>query len=84
MVHGMGREILSLQNMAKKLQDQERDVERRFVEQKPVIDNLTFIWRAITLGVIGAGVLALITFALPLFWTIGLAVGDQIHRLLTP
>jgi dCTP deaminase len=84
MVHGMGREILSLQNMAKKLQDQERDIERRFAEQKPVIDNLTFIWRAITLGVIGAGVLALITFALPLFWTIGLAVGDQIHRLLAP
>lgn len=84
MVHGMGREILSLQNMAKKLQDQERDVERRFAEQKPVIDNLTFIWRAIMIGVIGAVIFALITFTLPLLWTIGSAVGDQIHRSLVP
>jgi dCTP deaminase len=84
MVHGMSREILSLQNMAKKLQDQERDVERRFAEQKPVIDNLTFIWRAIMIGVIGAVIFALITFTLPLLWTIGSAVGDQVHRYLVP
>ena len=84
MVHGMNREILSLQNMAKKLQDQEHDIDRRFAEQKPVIDNLAFIWRAITLGVIGAGVLALITFILPLFWEIGMAVGNHVHRFLTP
>jgi dCTP deaminase len=80
MVHGMGREILSLQNMARKLQDHEHDMERRFAEQKPVIDNLTFIWRAITIGVIGAVLFALITFALPALWAIGTAVGDQIHR----
>ena len=84
LVHGMSREILSLQNVAKKLQDQEHDIDRRFAEQKPVIDNLAFIWRAITLGVIGAGVLALITAILPLFWAMGMAVGDHIHRFLAP
>jgi dCTP deaminase len=83
MVHGMSREILSLQNMAKKLQDHEHDIDRRFAELKPVTDNLTFIWRAITLGVIGAVVLALITFALPSFWAIGLAVGDHVRKFLT-
>jgi dCTP deaminase len=84
MIHAMGREILSLQNMAKKLYDHEQEVINRFAEQKPIIDNLLFVWRAITLGVIGAAILALITFALPVFWATGLAVGDQIRRVIAP
>jgi hypothetical protein len=82
MIHGMSGVILSLQNLAKKLQDREHEVERRFSEQKPIIDNLAFVWRAITLGVVGAVVLDIITFALPPFWMLGLAVGEKVHSFL--
>jgi len=80
MVHGMSREILSLQNLAKKLQDHQNDIERRFSEQRPFIENLHFVWRAITVAVAGAAAFALAALALPSFWALGVALGEWMRR----
>lgn len=65
LIKGMSKEILSLQSLADKLRNQEAAVNAKFAEQKPTIDNLTFIWRAIICGVVGAAILAFLAFSLP-------------------
>lgn len=62
MIRGLNKEILSLQGLSEKLREHEENLDRRFSEQKPVIDNLTFVWRAIVLGVIVAIILSLLKF----------------------
>ena len=47
LIHGMSKEILSLQSIAEKIRNLE-----------PAIDNLMFIWRAIIIGVVVATVAA--------------------------
>jgi dCTP deaminase len=64
-IRGMSREILSLQSVAEKIRELESKVNERFAEQKPTIDNLTFVWRAIIIGVVGAVILALLTISYP-------------------
>jgi dCTP deaminase len=71
MVRGMSREILSLQNLADKLRNQTADIERRFAEQKPTIDNLTFVYRTIVLGVVGFLIVSVLALALPTLSTKG-------------
>jgi dCTP deaminase len=60
LVKGMNREILSLQSLADKIRatedkirDSESAVIARLAQLQPTIDNLTFIWRAIIIGVVG-------------------------------
>ncbi len=59
LVRGMSREILTLQTLSEKI----RAIDLKLAEQKPTIDLLVFIWRAIILAVIAAGVLAI--FSVP-------------------
>jgi dCTP deaminase len=65
LIRGMSKEIYSLQALADKMRLLETSVEKRFSEQKPTIDNLTFIWRAISLGVVGTILVAILTLAWP-------------------
>jgi dCTP deaminase len=89
LIRGMSKEIYSLQNLAEKMRDIEsnvsskiRDIEMNFnskiSEQKPVLDNLTFVWRTITLGVIGAIIIALLALALPSLKLLGADIGDWV------
>lgn len=71
MIKGMNKEIYSLQSLAEKIRDQQAAIEAKFAEQKPVIDNLTLVWRTAVMGVIGALLLALLTFTLPSAWKLG-------------
>ncbi|WP_456781561.1 hypothetical protein [Bradyrhizobium sp. USDA 3315] len=70
LVRGMTRELLSLQQLngkireadeevGKKLTAVETDVRTRFAEQRSTVDGLWLVWRSITLGVIGALLVAL-------------------------
>lgn len=59
LVRGMSREILTLQTLSEKV----RGIDLKLAEQKPTIDILVFIWRAVILAVVGAGVLAI--FSIP-------------------
>jgi dCTP deaminase len=65
MIKGMNKEIYSLQSLADKIRDQQAAIDARFAEQKPVIDNLNLVWRTAVMGVIGAAIIAFLTFALP-------------------
>jgi len=65
LIRGMSKEIYSLQAIADKMRLLESTIEQKFAEQKPTIDNLTFVWRAISLGVIAALLVALFTLAWP-------------------
>jgi dCTP deaminase len=71
MIKGMNKEIYSLQSLAEKIRDQEAAINAKFAEQKPVIDNLTFVWRAAVLGVIGGLIITFLTFAFPSVLKIG-------------
>jgi dCTP deaminase len=77
MIKGMNKEILSLQSLADKMRDLKSVVESKFAEQKPTIDNLTFVWRTITLGVVGAILLSIVALALPTLYRAGGAVLDK-------
>jgi dCTP deaminase len=54
LIRGMSREIFSLQSIAEKIRN-----------LQPTIDQLTFIWRAIIIGVVAAVILSFLAFALP-------------------
>jgi dCTP deaminase len=51
-IKGMNREIYSLQSVANKIRDLEKTMDARLAGLQPAIDNLTFIWRAIIVGVV--------------------------------
>lgn len=63
LISSINKEIYSLQSLADKMRELENSINAKFAEQKPIIDNLTFIWRAITLGVVAALLLAILTLA---------------------
>ncbi|QGM45189.1 dCTP deaminase domain-containing protein [Methylocystis heyeri] len=63
LISGMSKEIYSLQSLADKMRDLEASINTKLAEQKPIIDNLTFVWRAVIVGVIGAVLLAVLTLA---------------------
>jgi dCTP deaminase len=65
LVRGMSKEIFSLQRLADKMRDLESNVNAKLAEQKPTIDNLTFVWRTIVLGVVGAVLISLLVLAWP-------------------
>lgn len=78
LMRGMSKEIFSLQSLAEKMRDLENSVNAKLAEQKPTIDNLTFIWRTITLGVVGTLLIALLALAWPSLQTHGAALADWI------
>lgn len=65
-IKGMNKEIFSLQSVADKIRNLENTMNSKFAGLQPALDNLTFIWRAIIVGVVGAVILALLTFSLPI------------------
>ncbi|MBD8689558.1 MULTISPECIES: dCTP deaminase [unclassified Rhizobium] len=65
LVRGMSQEVFSLQALAVKMRELEASINQKLAEQKPVIDNLTFIWRAVQLAILGALILAFLTAAWP-------------------
>jgi dCTP deaminase len=71
MIKGMSQEIYSLQSLADKIRDQQTAIDAKFAEQKPVIDNLTLVWRTAVMGVIGALILSFLAFSLPSIYKIG-------------
>lgn len=82
LVHGMSREVFSLQSLADKMRELEASVNSRLAEQKPAIDNLTFIWRAITLGVVVALFVGLLALALPSLTIFGEFVRKWLYSIL--
>jgi dCTP deaminase len=82
LIRGMSKEIFSLQSLAEKMRNLENSVNAKLAEQKPTIDNLTFVWRTITLGVVGALLVALLAVAWPTLRDHGNAIADWIGSLL--
>jgi hypothetical protein len=72
---GMNKEIYSLQSLADKIRDQQTAIDAKFAEQKPVIDNLTLIWRTVVMAVVGATIIAvftlILTFSIPSAYALG-------------
>jgi dCTP deaminase len=64
LIKGMSKEILSLQSLADKLRIQQNEINAKFAEQKPVIENLTQIWRTVVLGVIAAIIIGIFTLVM--------------------
>jgi len=78
LMRGMSKEIFSLQSLTEKMRELENSVNTKLAEQKPTIDNLTFVWRTITLGVIATLLVALLALAWPSLQTHGAALADWI------
>jgi hypothetical protein len=64
-MRGMTRELLSLQQLNDKIRDVETSVNNRLGAFQPTIDNLQFVWRAVTLAVVGAVVISILAIAWP-------------------
>ncbi|AHF87926.1 hypothetical protein RLEG3_06565 (plasmid) [Rhizobium leguminosarum bv. trifolii WSM1689] len=79
LVRGMSQEIFSLQALAVKMRELEANMNQKLAEQKPVIDNLTFIWRAVQLAILGAVILAFLTTAWPALHAAGQSLLDYIR-----
>ena len=62
-----------------KLRNQEAEFNTRIAEQRPVIENLTHIWRTVILAVIAAVILGMytlaMTFSIPSVFALGQAFG---------
>lgn len=71
LVRGMSQEIFSLQALAEKMRDLEANMNQKLAEQKPVVDNLTFIWRAVQLSILAAVMIAILTAAVPSLYAVG-------------
>ena len=70
LMRGMSAEVLSLQQLNQKIKDVENGMNLKLQGVQPAIDNLSFIWRALQLGFIGAIIIAaltsFLTFVLPI------------------
>jgi dCTP deaminase len=75
LIKGMSKEILSLQSLADKLRSQQNEINAKFAEQKPAIEQLTHIWRTVVLGVVGALIISIfglfVTFSIPSVYALG-------------
>jgi hypothetical protein len=79
----MSKEIFSLQALAEQMRVLETLVNQKLGEQKPTIDNLTFVWRAITLGVVGAVIISIFAIAWPTLQILRHEVLAWVKTLLT-
>jgi dCTP deaminase len=90
LVHGMGKEILSLQSLSEKI----RKSDEKFTEQKQTIDNLNIVWRSFVIGAFAlfyAAIFSLVaTFVFPSVYTLGKKFSDrwsgssEVHSIPTP
>jgi dCTP deaminase len=78
LVRGMSKEIFSLQSLTEKMRELETGINAKLAEQKPTIDNLTFVWRTITLGVVATVLVAFLALAWPSIKTYGGVIADFI------
>jgi dCTP deaminase len=78
LIRGMSKEILSLQSVAEKMRELETSINAKLAEQKPTIDNLTFVWRTITLGVVATLLVAFLALAWPSLRAHGGAIASWI------
>ena len=80
LVHGMSKEILSLQSLAGKLEKHSIDNDAKFAEQKSVIDTLHIVWRTVIITAIVAAMAALfsivVAFGLPSVYALGQRFAD--------
>ena len=79
LIRGMSKEIYSLQSIAQKFQELENEIERKFATQKPVIDNLTFIWRSLQIGLIIVLFGVLLTLVAPSVLELRNWIKDQLY-----
>lgn len=61
LVHGMSREVYSLQGLSEKLRTLDQKIDLKFAEQKPVIENLATYYRTIQTALTTAGILAIVS-----------------------
>jgi dCTP deaminase len=80
LIKGMSKEILSLQSLADKIRASEASINAKFAEQKPIIDYLNFIWRAIIIGIVVAFLVGL----LPFIAQFGQQAGQRAARIPPP
>jgi dCTP deaminase len=59
----------------------ENSINIKLAEQKPTIDQLTFVWRAITLGVVATILVAILAIAWPSIHTLGSALASWISSI---
>jgi dCTP deaminase len=81
LIRGMSKEIYSLQSLAEKMRTLENSINIKLAEQKPTIDQLTFVWRAITLGVVATILVAILAIAWPSIHTLGSALASWISSI---
>ncbi|MFH1554746.1 MAG: deoxycytidine triphosphate deaminase [Pseudomonadota bacterium] len=82
LVKGMSREIYSLQSLSDKIRDLDHRIQKEMLQQKPTIDNLMFVWRAIVLGVVGALIIGFLTLTLPTLSGTGIWIYARIQPYL--
>lgn len=70
LIRGMSKEVYSLQALAEKMRSLENSVAKQLAEQKPTIDNLTFVWRTIFLSVVAAILISVLTLSIPVMQTV--------------
>jgi len=75
LIHGMTRELLSLQQLNEKIREVENSVNLKLQKFEPTMDNLQVIWRSVIMAVIFSVTIAVVnTFwptALLRLWTFG-------------
>lgn len=77
MIHGMSREIYSLQAMSEKMRALEQSVETQLATQRPTIASLEIVWRSITIGVVVAVTLSVLILAWPSLISTAYAIRDH-------
>jgi dCTP deaminase len=82
LIRGMSKEIFSLQSLAEKMRSLENSINIKLAEQKPTIDNLTFVWRTITLGVVGTILITFLAIGWPTLQTEGAAIAGWISSII--
>ncbi len=75
----MSKAIYSMQVLADQMRDLKQEVNLELGKQKSTVDNLTFVWRTIVLGVVGAVLISVLALA----WPSLLAGGGWISAKLT-
>jgi dCTP deaminase len=84
LIRGMGKEIYSLQALAENMRDLKRDVDLELAKQKPAVDNLTFVWRAVVLGVVGAIIISVLALAWPSLIAGGYWISSKLSEKAAP
>lgn len=80
LISGMSKEIYSLQSIAEQIRNVKSELDLELGKQKPTIDNLTFVWRTIVLGVVGFFILSVLALSWPTLLLGGTWVKDKLSQ----